>query len=168
MFKGVFVTVIPSSAWMRVKAYPCADVYHWGQRACCVYISGFRMAMFGKGKAAVGKEFYWITYFPILVSNLFTSVKLLRAFCLPHKIQNNCCLSVMSMSLPALGCVWPSYFLSYSFQRWALKMLLQMSGQSPLGGSLKGMQFVIWNEICKSGMAFSTFLWRKLLSSCFL
>lgn len=50
-------------------------------------------------------------------------------------------------------------------------MLLHLSKKKALSqpwGSLKGMQFVIWNKICKSGMAFSMFLGGKLLSSCFL
>lgn len=78
--KGVFITVIAGGAWMRVKAYPCTDVYHWGQRARCVYISWFRMAMFGMGKAAVGKEFYRITLSVFPSRSPLTLLLLLRAF----------------------------------------------------------------------------------------
>lgn len=66
----------------------------------------------------------------------------------------------MAMSLPALGCMWPLYFLLDSFQRWALKRSKWVSRAS--WGSLKGMQFVIWTKICKSGMAFSAFPKRNV------
>ena len=64
---------------MRVKDYPRTDVYHKGQRACCVYIMGFRTDMFRFGNAAVGDDFNQIT-FPLSLSSPLRSIVALKNF----------------------------------------------------------------------------------------
>lgn len=152
MIKSKFVNVNSGSAWTRVKAYPWADVYHQGQRACRVYISRFRMDMFRIGNAAVGNDFNQITLF-LSWSPLFQSAIPFKNFLFVLQDSKQLLLSIMSMSLPALGWMWPLHFLPYSFQRWAMKCCSIWASSGPWG-SLKGMQFVIWNKICKSGMVF--------------
>lgn len=103
VIKSIFINVMSGGARMRVKAYPRTDVYRRGQRARCVYISGFRTDMFRIGNAAVGNDFNQITFF-LSSSSPLQSIVALKNFLFVLQDSKQLLLSVTErMSLPALG-----------------------------------------------------------------
>lgn len=103
VIKSVFINVMSGGARMWVKAYPRTDVYHKGQRARCVYISGFRTDMFRIGNAAVGNDFNQITFF-LSSSSPLQSIVALKNFLFVLQDSKQLLPSVIEcMSLPALG-----------------------------------------------------------------
>lgn len=97
VIKSVLINAMSGGARMRVKAYPRTDVYHKGQRACCVYIRGFRTDMFRIENSAVGNDFNQITFFLSSSSPLQSIVALKNSLFLSYKIQNNCCRASLSV-----------------------------------------------------------------------
>lgn len=138
---------------MRVKSYPWTDVYHKGQRACCVYIRGFRTDMFTIENSAVGNDFNQITFFLSSSSPLQSVIALKKSlFCLTRfktTAAEHRWVCVTSCLRVSVASPLPPLFIPEE----GSKMLLNTSKLPCFSlRALRHAQIVIWNKICKSGL----------------